>query len=62
MPQSHTQQLLSMCHQNSIRGRPENSLQQKRTHASVLNAKLAGIGLNVLYVEKGETHSELQVS
>ena len=33
MPQSHTWQPLNMCHQNSIRGRPENSLLQERTHA-----------------------------
>ena len=33
MPQSHTWQPLSMCHQNSVRGRPENSLCQERTHA-----------------------------
>ena len=33
MPQSHTWQPLSMCYQNSIRGRPENSLCQERTHA-----------------------------
>ena len=30
---SHTRQPLSMCHQNSVRGRQENSLCQKRTHA-----------------------------
>ena len=33
MPQSHTRQPLSMCRQNSIRGQPENSLHQERTHA-----------------------------
>ena len=33
MPQSHTWQPLSMCRQNSIRGRPANSLHQERTHA-----------------------------
>ena len=33
MPQSHTWQPLSMCRQNSVRGRPENSLRQERTHA-----------------------------
>ena len=31
MPQSHTWQPLSMCRQNFVRGRPENS--QERTHA-----------------------------
>ena len=34
VPQSHTWQPLSMCHQNSIRGWPENCLQQERTHAA----------------------------
>ena len=33
MPQLHTRQPLSMCCQNSIRGQPENSLHQERTHA-----------------------------
>jgi len=33
MPQSHTWQPLSMCRQNSIRRRLENSLHQERTHA-----------------------------
>ena len=33
MPQSHTWKPLSMCHQNSARGQPENSLHQERTHA-----------------------------
>ena len=33
MPQSHTWQPLSMCRQNSVRGQPENSLRQERTHA-----------------------------
>ena len=33
MPQSHTWQPLSMCHQNSIRGRLVNSLHQERTCA-----------------------------
>ena len=31
MPQLRTWQLLSMCHQNSVRDRPENSLHQERT-------------------------------
>ena len=29
----NTWQLLSMCRQNSVRGRPESSLHQERTHA-----------------------------
>ena len=33
MPQLHTWMPLSMCHQNSIRGRPEIYLHQERTHA-----------------------------
>ena len=33
MPQSHALQPLSMCRQNFVRGRPENSLHQERTHA-----------------------------
>ena len=33
MPQLHTWQPLSMCHQNSIRGLPKNSPYQERTHA-----------------------------
>ena len=33
MPQLHTWKPLSMCRQNSVRDRPENSLHQKRTHA-----------------------------
>ena len=33
MPQLHTWQPLSMCRQNSVRGQPENSLCQERTHA-----------------------------
>ena len=33
MPQLHTWQPLSMCRQNSVRDRPENSLRQERTHA-----------------------------
>ena len=37
MPQSHTWQPLSMCRQNSVRGWPENSLHQERTHAEWLS-------------------------
>ena len=37
MPQSHTWQPLSMCHQNSVRVWPENSLHQERTHAVCFN-------------------------
>ena len=33
MPHLHTWQPLTMCRQNSVRGRPENSLHQERTHA-----------------------------
>ena len=33
MPQLHTWQPLSMCHQNFVRDRPENSLHQEKTHA-----------------------------
>ena len=33
MCQSHTWQPLSMCHQHSVKGRPENSLHQERYHA-----------------------------
>ena len=33
MPQLHIWQPPSMCRQNSVRGRPENSLNQERTHA-----------------------------
>ena len=33
MPQSHTWQPLRMRRQNSVRGQPENSLHQERTHA-----------------------------
>ena len=33
MPQSHTTQPFSTCCQNPIRGRPENSLHQERTHS-----------------------------
>ena len=32
-PSCNTWQPLSMCRQNSVRGRPENSLHQERTHA-----------------------------
>ena len=43
MPQSHIRQPLSMCRQNSVRGRLENSLHQERTHPewffSLLNAE-----------------------
>ena len=38
MPQSHTWQPLSMCRQNSVRGQPENSLHQERTHAEWLHS------------------------
>ena len=31
-PVAHLAEALSMCRQNSIRGRPENSLHQERTH------------------------------
>ena len=40
LPQSHTWQLLSMCLQNSVRGWPENSLHQERTHAEWSNGVL----------------------
>ena len=35
VPQSHTQQPLGMCRQNPVRGQPENSLHQERTHSEL---------------------------
>ena len=46
MPQSHTWQLLSMCHQNSVRVWPENSLHQE--HRCNITIERSGLLITVV--------------
>ena len=62
MLQSHTWQPLRMCCQNPIRGQPENSLQQERTHAEWFLTQNAHTGKNEFRCYeakwKGDSHWE----
>ena len=49
MPQLHTWQPLSMCPQNSVRGRLENSFHQDRNNYSNRNAMLFPVVVYLIY-------------